>query len=78
MCTHETGAYSTLLGEVMGVAVLPILVKFGVSELMQFATSSEEAQYWAWSGLCSKRKLTNHFLPWVQLFSPTMFDAVQL
>jgi hypothetical protein len=47
MCTHETGVYSTLLGELMGVAVLPMLVKFGVSELMQFAISSEDAQYCA-------------------------------
>ena len=78
MCTHETGAYSTLLGDVSAVAVLPKLVKFGVSELMQFATSSEDAQYWAWSGLCSKLKLTNHFLPWTQLFRLTTFVAVQL
>ena len=78
MCTSETGAYSTLVGELIAVAVLLNLLRLGVSELMQFSTSSEDTQYWAWSGLCSKRKLTNHFLPWAQLFSPTMFDAVQL
>jgi hypothetical protein len=45
MCTHETGSYSTLPGVVSAVLVVLNLLKLGVSEFMQFATSSEDAQY---------------------------------
>lgn len=44
MCTHETGAYSTLPGDVIGVVVVLSLVKFGISASIQFVASFEDAQ----------------------------------
>ena len=44
MCTSETGAYSMLPGDVMGVVVVLKFLKLGASASMQFAGSSEDAQ----------------------------------
>ena len=78
MCTHETGAYSTLLGEVMGVVVVLRFLKAGANASMQFVASSEDAQNWMLFVLVSKAKLTNQILALGQLFRGARDFADQL